>query len=119
MVAVYRREPAATIWPHEAEATALRHALVSESSHEQIGFVMVNFANTSHRGCGSSVTDVLTSPFVLVPLAFALLAVVGTVGAYKRRRAARVILVPPMLPVGGSEYAADVGLGEKGRPLAA
>lgn len=115
---MYRRAPAVTAWPREAEAPAVRQALVFESSPEQIGFVMINSTNAAHLGCRSGVTTALASPIVLIPLAFALLAVVGTISAYKRRRAARIILVPPMLPVGGSEYAADVGVGEKERPLA-
>lgn len=110
---MYRRAPAATAWPRETKATALRQPLVFESSPEQVGFVMINSTNAAHLGCRSGVTTALASPFILIPLAFALLAVVVTISAYRRRRAARIILVPPMLPVGGSEYAAGVGVGEK------
>ncbi|EIW53832.1 uncharacterized protein TRAVEDRAFT_51572 [Trametes versicolor FP-101664 SS1] len=119
VVTVYRRALAATAWPREAEATALRQALVFESSPEQIGFVMINSTNAAHLGCGGGITSAVASLFVLVPVAFALLAVVGTIGAYKRRRAARVILEPPMLPVGGSGYAASASVGEKGWPRTA
>ncbi|OJT11259.1 hypothetical protein TRAPUB_12212 [Trametes pubescens] len=97
VINAYRRAPAATIWPREAEATTVRPARVSNSSLKQIGFPMINSTNTAHLGCGSRVTSALASPFVLVPLALALMAVVAAVGTCRRRRAARVYLDHPVM----------------------
>ncbi|KAL1940451.1 hypothetical protein VTO73DRAFT_9023 [Trametes versicolor] len=75
VVTMYRRAPAATAWPREAEATALRQALAFDSSPKQIGFTMINSTtNIAHRGCGSSVTSAVASPLVLVSLGFAISA---------------------------------------------
>ncbi len=102
VINAYRRAPAATIWPREAEATTVRPARVSNSSLKQIGFPMINSTNTAHLGCGnlgcgSRVTSALASPFVLVPLALALMAVVAAVGTCRRRRAARIYLDHPVM----------------------
>lgn len=82
-VTLWPHEPAATLWPREAKATAWRRDLPPEPT----GIAIVKSGNTFHVGCGA-----LTSPFVLFPLVFALFATMAAIGAYRRRRVARIEL---------------------------